>query len=93
MFDLMVQEIEQVEIPATQRSTFAGTEQSFDSLFSLCHWGATVLWNKTEDFKWLALGSCSFLGAGTVIYAFWSKQPKRSSGPEYEEVPLDDVER
>jgi hypothetical protein len=28
----MVQEIAQVEIPSTQRSTFAGTEQSFRSL-------------------------------------------------------------
>jgi iron-regulated transporter 1 len=93
MFDLMVQEMEQVEVPAIQRSTFAGTEQSFDSLFSLCHWAATVLWNRPEDFKWLALGSCIFLGTGTLMYAFWSQQPRRSRESNYEEVPLHDVER
>jgi iron-regulated transporter 1 len=92
MFDLMVQELEQVEIPATQRSTFAGTEQSFDSFFSLCHWGATVIWSRPEDFKWLALGSCSFLASGTVIFAAWSRQPAGVKEAGYDEVPLHDLD-
>lgn len=86
----MVQELEQVEIPSSQRSTFAGTEQSFRSFFELSHWGATVVWSHPEDFKWLALGSLMVLGAGTAVFAAWSRNGEKSES-KYEEVALDDI--
>ena len=92
MYDLMIQELEQVEIPSTQRSTFAGTEQSFRSFFELCHWGATVVWSRPEDFRWLALGSLVVLGIGVAIFAIWRTKEGRSEGQmRYEEVAMDDI--
>jgi iron-regulated transporter 1 len=90
MYDLMVQELEQVEIPSSQRSTFAGTEQSFRSFFELCHWGATIIWSQPEDFRWLALGSLIVLGVGTSIFAAWTRKEGRSEAG-YEEIALDDI--
>jgi iron-regulated transporter 1 len=94
IYYLMVQEIEQVEIPSSQRSTFAGTEQSFKSLFELCHWGATIVWSRPEDFRWLALGNLIVLGAGAAMFAVWQRKEGSTEGRvRYEEIALDDVGR
>jgi solute carrier family 40 (iron-regulated transporter), member 1 len=86
----MVQELEQVEIPSSQRSTFAGTEQSFSSFFELCHWAATVVWSQPESFQWLALGSVIVLGVGTAIFGLWSGKMRREGVVEvrYEEIGM-----
>jgi solute carrier family 40 (iron-regulated transporter), member 1 len=88
----MVQEIAQVEIPSSQRSTFAGTEQSFRSMFELFHWGATMVWSRPEDFRFLALGSLLALGSCATIFAAWMKGPRASVKGGYEEVPLDELD-
>jgi iron-regulated transporter 1 len=94
MFYLMVQELEQVEIPPSQRSTFAGTEQSFRSFFELCHWGATIVWSRPQEFRWLALGNLIVLSIGTAIYALWQRKEVMSEGRVgYEEIALEDVDR
>ncbi|RDW78280.1 hypothetical protein BP5796_06132 [Coleophoma crateriformis] len=92
-FELMIQELEQTEIPSSLRSTFAGTEQSFRELAALIHWGGTVIWNRPEDFGFLALGSIICLAGGTVIYVMWARYP----GPDladgrYEALPLSTLE-
>ncbi|KAK2624980.1 hypothetical protein QTJ16_005349 [Diplocarpon rosae] len=58
-YSLMEQEIEQSEVPASQRSTFSGTGESFRSCFDLVHWTATVVWSRPEEFKGLAGASLS----------------------------------
>ncbi|KAG0646506.1 Solute carrier family 40 member 1 [Hyphodiscus hymeniophilus] len=94
MFYLMVQEIEQVEIPSSQRATFGGTEQSFHSFFELCHWGATMIWNQPEDFKMLSLGNLTILGLGAALFVWWQGKEVRSGGPaRYEEISMDEMER
>lgn len=91
-YELMVQELEQVEVPSSQRSTFAGMEQSFRSFFELCHWAATVVWSRPEDFKWLAPGSLVLLGLGATIFAVWQRREGGSEGRmRYEEIALDEV--
>jgi iron-regulated transporter 1 len=94
MIELMVQELGQVEIPESQRSTFAGTEQSFHSLFALCHWAATVVWSHPGQFRWLALGSLLVVGAGVVIFGSWMRKERRSTGRrrgEYEGIAMDGI--
>ena len=86
----MIQELEQVEVPSSQRSTFAGTEQSFRSFFELCHWGATVVWSQPEDFKWLSFGSLMVLGTSACIFSIWLRREEKGE-TKYEEIPLDDV--
>jgi iron-regulated transporter 1 len=93
MIHLMVQELGQVEIPASQRSTFAGTEQSFKSLFGLCHWAATVVLSRPEQFRFLALGSFLVAGLGVGVFAWWSRRPIRKEGTGYESIAMVDVPR
>jgi iron-regulated transporter 1 len=92
LFELMVQEVAQVEVPSTQRSTFAGTEQSFRSLFELCHWIATMVWSAPQDFRYLALGSLVALISSATIFAGWARTPRLSTTIGYEEVPLNELE-
>ncbi|KIN01571.1 hypothetical protein OIDMADRAFT_121292 [Oidiodendron maius Zn] len=92
LFELMVQEIAQVEIPSAQRSTFAGTEQSFRSFFELCHWAATMIWKAPKDFRFLALGSLVALTSSAMIFVLWARRPRYSVNVGYEEVPLDEIE-
>ncbi|KAF4628702.1 hypothetical protein G7Y89_g9454 [Cudoniella acicularis] len=92
---LMVQELGQVEIPLHQRSTFAGTEQSFKSACELCHWAATVLWSKPEDFRWLALGSLLVTGTSAGVFGAWvrggnSREVAVMNGG-YEGIPMGTV--
>lgn len=85
----MVQELGQVEIPVSQRSTFAGTEQSFHSMGELCHWAATVVWSQPRQFYSLALGSLLFVGLSTCIYAVWARLPVYSvKEQEYRGIAL-----
>ncbi|TVY44297.1 Solute carrier family 40 member [Lachnellula subtilissima] len=91
---LMVQELGQVEIPVSQRSTFAGVEQSFKSLGELSHWLATIVWSQPEEFRWLALGSFLVTGLSVGLFGTWVRTKKSSlegSGGEYDEIPLTDV--
>jgi iron-regulated transporter 1 len=88
----MVQELGQVEIPASQRSTFAGTEQSFNSLFALGHWAATVGWSRPEQFRYLALGSFLVCGLGVGVFVWWERKPIQK-GAGYESIAMDDVPR
>ncbi|CZR58376.1 uncharacterized protein PAC_08268 [Phialocephala subalpina] len=92
MNSLMVQELGQVEIPASQRSTFAGTEQSFKSLCELCHWAATVVWDHPSQFKWLALGSLIVTGSSAVLFGTWARKSGKGQDSGYESVPLNDLE-
>lgn len=87
----MVQELGQVEIPASQRSTFAGTEQSFKSLFELCHWAVTVLWSHPDQFRFLALGSVLATGVGLCIFLLWSRRPIRKENGGYESIAMVEV--
>ncbi|KUJ06489.1 uncharacterized protein LY89DRAFT_692462 [Mollisia scopiformis] len=91
MNSLMVQELGQVEIPVSQRSTFAGTEQSFRSLGELGHWAATVVWSDPSQFKWLAMGSLLLVGSSLVIFGSWARKSS-SKRRAYESVPLNDFE-
>ena len=94
MNHLMVQELEQVEIPVSQRSTFAGTEQSFRSFCELCHWAATVVWSRPEDFRWLALGSLLVTGISAGTYIAWMRRPRLRMAEEgYEGIAMEDVHR
>lgn len=92
MIHLMVQELGQVEIPASQRSTFAGTEQSFNSLFALCHWAATVVWSRPEQFRMLALGSALVIGGAVCVFGSWARRPVRKV-QKYESIAMSDVQQ
>ncbi|KAA6409009.1 MAG: hypothetical protein FRX48_07353 [Lasallia pustulata] len=75
-FDLTTQELTQIRIPAQTRSSFAGTEMAFVSVFELAHWVAAAILSRPEDFRWLAVGSLGAVGLSTCTYAFWVRQQR-----------------
>lgn len=87
----MVQELGQVEIPESQRSTFAGTEASFQSLGAVCHSAATAWWNHTSEFRWLALGSVLVTGAATLLFGNWARRPPDRNEQRYEGIALPEI--
>lgn len=87
----MVQEVEQTELPASARSTFVGTEKSLEAAFELAQWGATVVWSRPEEFRWLALGSACMIGSSAGLFGWWSLNG-RVEGREVAYVGLDSDE-
>ncbi|KAI9814369.1 MAG: hypothetical protein M1827_003224 [Pycnora praestabilis] len=71
IFDLTTQQLTQTRIPPVRRSSFAGTEMSFVSLFELGQWIAAAVFHKPEQFRWLALGSFGAVVVSTALYSFW----------------------
>ncbi|CZT09511.1 uncharacterized protein RCO7_03659 [Rhynchosporium graminicola] len=71
---LMMQELEQSEVPASHRSTFSGTGQAISSCFELLNWFATVAWGKPEQFKGLASASLCVVGASAVWFWIWARR-------------------
>ncbi|MCJ1473313.1 hypothetical protein MMC13_001964 [Lambiella insularis] len=68
---LSTQQLAQTLVPARQRSSFAGTEAGFASLFGLAHWLATAVWSQRRDFRWLALGSVGGVVGSTCVWGYW----------------------
>lgn len=73
-YKLMEQELEQSEVPASQRSTFSGTGQAICSCFDLLHWLATVAWGRPEQFKGLAAASLCVVGSSAVWFWIWARR-------------------
>ncbi|KAL2061220.1 hypothetical protein VTL71DRAFT_7493 [Oculimacula yallundae] len=70
MYELMEQELEQSEVPISQRSTFSGTAQAICSCFDLLHWFATVVWGRPEQFKGLATASFEEMTIDVALVEF-----------------------
>ncbi len=76
VFDLTTQEITQTGVPTAQRSSFAGIEMAFVSLFELTQWIVAAILNKPEQFRWIALGSFAAVGCSSVTYSVWVRQQR-----------------
>lgn len=74
VFDLTTQELAQTHVSPAQRSSFAGTETALTSFFELLQWVAAAVWNKPEEFRWLAVGSLGAVGVSLVIYSGWVRR-------------------
>ena len=75
IFDLSVQEITQTLVPASKRSSFAGTEMGFVSLFELLQWVAAALVSSSnERFKWLAFTSFGAVAVSSGLFAGWVRR-------------------
>ncbi|TVY93896.1 Solute carrier family 40 member [Lachnellula willkommii] len=71
IFDLTTQQLTQTMNPASQRSSFAGVEYSFVSLFELAQHVVAIVLHRPEQFKWIALMSLGATAISTVAYAGW----------------------
>ncbi|OCK85430.1 hypothetical protein K432DRAFT_343183 [Lepidopterella palustris CBS 459.81] len=73
LFSLSTQQLAQARVPAHQRSSFAGTEMAFVSLFGLSHHVGAAIWSKPQQFGWLALGSAVAVGMSLVMFSWWAR--------------------
>jgi iron-regulated transporter 1 len=71
IYDLTTQQLTQTMTVASERSSFAGVEYSFVSLFELAHHVMTIVLHRPEQFKWIALISFVAVTISTIAYAGW----------------------
>ncbi|CZR60910.1 related to ferroportin 1 [Phialocephala subalpina] len=71
IYDLTTQQLTQTLVPPTQRSSFTGIEYSFYNLFELLQNVAAMVFDKSEEFKWLGIMSLAAVGSSVVMYAGW----------------------
>jgi solute carrier family 40 (iron-regulated transporter), member 1 len=73
-FALVTQQLAQSHVPSDRRSSFAGTEQSFVSIFGLLHSLGTAIWSQPNQFGWLAIGSYVGLSLCATLYISWFRK-------------------
>lgn len=77
LFSLSTQQLAQSRLPADQRSSFAGTESTFMSIFGLAHNLGTAIWSQPRSFGWLAMASWIMVFSASALYlVWWSKGNK-----------------
>ena len=70
-FDLCVQELDQILVPAGQQAAFAGTETAFSSLFELGQWLVVAVLSSPGQFIWVAIMSLAAVAFSAILYAGW----------------------
>lgn len=71
VFDISIQELSQLCVPADSLASFAGTSMSFVSLFELCQWLLVAAVSRPEQFVWVAGSSAATVGVAAGMYGFW----------------------
>lgn len=71
IYDLTTQQITQTMTRPTQRSSFAGVENSFVALFELLQNVVAIILHKPEQFKWIAGMSWVAVAVSTIMYSAW----------------------
>lgn len=71
MFSLSTRQLAQSRLPPDQRSSFAGMETSFISIFGLGHSLGTAIWSEPSEFGWLALASWVMVAGAAGLYLLW----------------------
>ncbi|XTI89170.1 hypothetical protein V2W45_1458060 [Cenococcum geophilum] len=81
LFSLSTQQLAQARVPAHHRSSYAGTEIAFVSLFGLSHHVGAAIWSHPEQFSWLALGSVGAVGSHYLVkVSIDMDRPRRYDG-------------
>ncbi|KAI1360012.1 Ferroporti-1 [Xylaria arbuscula] len=71
IFDLTTQQLTQTLVHKTQRSSFAGVENSVVNVFEVLGAGAAIAFPRVEQYRWLALASLASVLLSWCLYAWW----------------------
>ncbi|KAI0506851.1 Ferroportin1-domain-containing protein [Xylaria bambusicola] len=71
VFDLTTQQLTQTLVPKTQRSSFAGVENSVVNVFEVLGAGAAIAFPRVEQYRWLAVASLVGVVLSWCLYAWW----------------------
>lgn len=76
IYDLTTQQLTQTLVYKTQRSSFAGVENSVINVFEVLGAGAAIAFPKVEQYRWLALASLVSVAISWSMYAFWVRSQR-----------------
>ncbi|KAI1326278.1 Ferroportin1-domain-containing protein [Xylariaceae sp. FL0255] len=76
IFDLTTQQLSQTLVAPSERSTFAGVENSVVNVFEVLGAGAAVIFPHPEQFRWLALASLIGVTISWAMYCFWVRSQR-----------------
>ncbi|KAI0098750.1 Ferroportin1-domain-containing protein [Nemania sp. FL0031] len=76
VYDLTTQQLTQTLVHRTQRSSFAGVENSVVNVFEVLGAGAAIAFPQVEQYRWLALASLISVMASWCMYAFWVRSQR-----------------
>ncbi|KAI0549062.1 Ferroportin1-domain-containing protein [Xylaria curta] len=71
IYDLTTQQLTQTLVHKTQRSSFAGVENSVVNVFEVLGAGAAIAFPRVEQYRWLALASLVSVLISWCMYAWW----------------------
>ncbi|KAI1352279.1 Ferroportin1-domain-containing protein [Xylaria sp. FL0043] len=71
IFDLTTQQLTQTLVQRTQRSSFAGVENSVVNVFEVLGAAASIAFPRVEQYRWLALASLASVVLSWCLYAAW----------------------
>ncbi|KAI0815459.1 Ferroportin1-domain-containing protein [Xylaria sp. FL0064] len=71
IFDLTTQQLTQTLVQRTQRSSFAGIENSVVNVFEVLGAAASIAFPRVEQYRWLALASLGSVVLSWCLYAAW----------------------
>lgn len=71
IYDLTTQQLTQTMTEPSQRSSFAGVENSFVSMFELLQNIVIIVLSRPEQFRWVAGMSFGAVSISTVMYTAW----------------------
>lgn len=76
IFSLSTQQLGQSRVEQEHRSSFAGVEVGFGSLFGLAHNLGTAIFSEPREFGVLAAGSWISLACSAALYVWWMRREK-----------------
>ncbi|KAI0206228.1 Ferroportin1-domain-containing protein [Astrocystis sublimbata] len=76
IYDLTTQQLTQTLVHKTQRSSFAGVENSVINIFEVIGAGAAIAFPRVEQYRWLALASLTSVVIGWCMYAWWVRSQR-----------------
>ncbi|KAI3332694.1 Ferroportin1-domain-containing protein [Ustulina deusta] len=76
VFDLTTQQLTQTSVYSTQRSSFAGVENSVINVFEVLGAAAAIAFPRVEQYRWLALASLVSVVASWCLYAWWVRSQR-----------------
>ncbi|KAI0159522.1 Ferroporti-1 [Xylariaceae sp. FL1272] len=71
IFDLTTQQLTQMLVPKTERSSFAGVETSIVNIFEVLGAGAAITFPNVSQYRWLALASLVSVVISWFMYSLW----------------------
>ncbi|KAI1268790.1 Ferroportin1-domain-containing protein [Xylariaceae sp. FL1019] len=86
IFDLTTQQLTQMLVPKTERSSFAGVETSIVNIFEVLGAATAISFPHVSQYRWLALASLISVVISWFMYSLWVRT-QRGHLVHWEKIP------